>query len=164
MIGTSPDEYARSEEGMGQMIEDSTPEGPEQIHMSVDEVYGYEEGDVAWADSTGRFTRDDKTVATRFTTVFHREEGGWRCVQAFGGVGLTLGGIGFLVLAWLTYEKLALGAEIGGRPLLLLGVLLVLIGVQLVATGVIGEILTRIYHEPQGRPQYLLRRQPRKGS
>jgi glycosyltransferase involved in cell wall biosynthesis len=87
-----------------------------------------------------------------------------RPLQAFGAVGLTLGAVGFLVLAWLTYDKLALGAEIGGRPLLLLGVLLVLIGVQLVATGVIGEILTRIYHEPQGRPQYLLRRQPRKGS
>jgi hypothetical protein len=47
---------------------------------------------------------------------------------------------------------------------LLLGVLLALIGVQLVATGLIGELLTRIYHEPQGRPQYLLRRQPRKGA
>ena len=87
-----------------------------------------------------------------------------RPLQAFGGVGLGLGAIGFLVLAWLTYEKLALGAEIGGRPLLLLGVLLALIGVQLVATGLMGELLTRIYHEPQGRPQYLLRRQPRKGS
>jgi glycosyltransferase involved in cell wall biosynthesis len=87
-----------------------------------------------------------------------------RPLQAFGGVGLALGAVGFLILAWLTYEKLALGAEIGGRPLLLLGVLLMLIGVQLVATGLIGELLTRIYHEPQGRPQYLLRRQPRKGS
>jgi len=87
-----------------------------------------------------------------------------RPLQAFGAVGLALGAIGFLILAWLTYEKLALGAEIGGRPLLLLGVLLALIGVQLVATGLIGELLTRIYHEPQGRPQYLLRRQPRKGS
>ena len=87
-----------------------------------------------------------------------------RPLQAFGGVGLALGAVGFLILAWLTYEKLALGAEIGGRPLLLLGVLLALIGVQLVATGLIGELLTRIYHEPQGRPQYLLRRQPRKGS
>ena len=57
-----------------------------------------------------------------------------------------------------------LGVDIGGRPLLLLGVLLAVIGVQLVATGLIGELLTRIYHEPQGRPQYLLRRQPRKGS
>jgi glycosyltransferase involved in cell wall biosynthesis len=87
-----------------------------------------------------------------------------RPLQAFGGVGLALGAAGFVVLAWLTAEKLALGRDIGGRPLLLLGVLLVLIGVQLVATGLIGELLTRIYHEPQGRPQYLLRRQPRKGS
>ncbi|TMH42262.1 MAG: glycosyltransferase [Betaproteobacteria bacterium] len=74
-----------------------------------------------------------------------------RPLQAFGGVGLALGAIGLLILAWLTYEKLALGAEIGGRPLLLLGVLLALIGVQLVATGLMGELLTRIYHEPQGR-------------
>lgn len=86
-----------------------------------------------------------------------------RPLQAFGGVGLGLGALGFLILAWLTYEKLALGKDIGGRPLLLLGVLLALIGVQLVATGLIGELLTRIYHEPQGRPQYLLRRAPRKG-
>jgi len=87
-----------------------------------------------------------------------------RPLQAFGGVGLAFGAVGFLVLAWLTAEKIAFGHDIGGRPLLLFGVLLMLIGVQLVATGVIGELLTRIYHEPQGRPQYLLRRQPRKGS
>ena len=87
-----------------------------------------------------------------------------RPLQAFGGVGLGLGAIGFLILAWLAYDKLVLGEDIGGRPLLLLGVLLALIGVQLVATGLIGELLTRIYHEPQGRPQYLLRRQPRKGT
>ena len=83
-----------------------------------------------------------------------------RPLQAFGGVGLALGAIGFFILVWLTVEKLVLGADIGGRPLLLLGVLLALVGVQLVATGLIGELLTRIYHEPQGRPQYLLRRQP----
>ena len=87
-----------------------------------------------------------------------------RPLQAFGGIGLAMGSIGFLILAWLTAEKLLLERDIGGRPLLLLGVLLMLIGVQLVATGVIGELLTRIYHEPQGRPQYLLRRQPRKES
>jgi glycosyltransferase involved in cell wall biosynthesis len=87
-----------------------------------------------------------------------------RPMQAFGGFGLAFGAAGFLILAWLAAEKLVLGVDIGGRPLLLLGVLLAVIGVQLVATGLIGELLTRIYHEPQGRPQYLLRRRPRKAS
>lgn len=84
-----------------------------------------------------------------------------RPIHAFGGVGLSLGVIGGLVLAWLTIDKLVFGHDIGGRPLLLLGVMLVLIGVQLVATGVLGEMLTRIYHEPQGRPQYVTRSAPR---
>ncbi|HEX9398032.1 MAG TPA: glycosyltransferase family 2 protein [Burkholderiales bacterium] len=84
-----------------------------------------------------------------------------RPLQAFGGVGLALLAIGFLILAWLSFDKLALGHDIGGRPLLLLGALLALIGVQLLATGLLGELLTRIYHEPQGRPQYLLRPGPR---
>jgi glycosyltransferase involved in cell wall biosynthesis len=84
-----------------------------------------------------------------------------RPMQAFGGAGFALLLAGGLVLAWLTFEKIALGHDIGGRPLLLLGVLLLLIGVQLVATGLIGELLTRVYHEPQGRAQYLLRRAPR---
>jgi glycosyltransferase involved in cell wall biosynthesis len=84
-----------------------------------------------------------------------------RPMQAFGGVGLTLLGLGLLILAYLSVDKLVLGHPIGGRPLLLLGVLLALIGVQLVATGVLGELLTRIYHEPQGRPQYVLRSAPR---
>ena len=85
-----------------------------------------------------------------------------RPMQAFGGVGLVMLLVAGLVLGWLAFDKLVLGHDIGGRPLLLLGVMLALIGVQLVATGVLGELLTRIYHEPQGRAQYLLRRQPRK--
>ncbi len=84
-----------------------------------------------------------------------------RPMHAFGGLGVALGLVGGLILAWLAFEKLALGHSIGGRPLLLLGALLVLIGVQLVATGVLGELLTRIYHEPQGRAQYVLRPAPR---
>jgi glycosyltransferase involved in cell wall biosynthesis len=84
-----------------------------------------------------------------------------RPIHAFGGIGLTFGSIGVLILAWLTFDKLALGHDIGGRPLLLLGVMMVLIGLQLVATGVLGEMLTRIYHEPQGRAQYMTRSAPR---
>jgi glycosyltransferase involved in cell wall biosynthesis len=84
-----------------------------------------------------------------------------RPLHAFGGVGLTFFVPGMLVLLWLAVQKFAMGANIGGRPLLLVGVMLTLIGVQLVAMGVLGEILIRIYHEPEGRAQYRLRAEPR---
>lgn len=83
-----------------------------------------------------------------------------RPLHAFGGVGFAFIGTGGGFLLYLAVLKLALHQDIGGRPLLLLGALLTLIGVQLVATGVLGELLTRIYHEPQGRLQYVLRRDP----
>jgi hypothetical protein len=80
-----------------------------------------------------------------------------RPLHAFGSVGLVMMAVGSLVLLYLSFDKLVLGHEIGTRPLLLLGVLVLLIGVQLLATGLIGEVLTRIYHEPQGRRQYVLK-------
>ena len=82
-----------------------------------------------------------------------------RPLHAFGGVGFTFMGAGGAALLYLAFEKLVMGHDIGGRPLLLLGALLTLIGVQLLATGVLAELLTRIYHEPQGRRQYVLRRE-----
>jgi glycosyltransferase involved in cell wall biosynthesis len=89
-----------------------------------------------------------------------------RPLHAFGGVGFGFIGAGGAALLYLAVVKLVFGQDIGGRPLLLLGTLLTLIGVQLLATGVLGELLTRIYHEPQGRRQYVLRRErpPRGGA
>jgi len=80
-----------------------------------------------------------------------------RPLHAFGGVGSALIAVGSALLLYLAFDKLVLGHPIGGRPLLLLGALLTLIGVQLLATGVLGELLTRVYHEPQGRRQYVLK-------
>jgi hypothetical protein len=45
--------------------------------------------------------------------------------------------------------------------LLLLGIMLTLMGVQFLGLGLLGEMLTRIYHEPLGGKQYVLREQPR---
>jgi glycosyltransferase involved in cell wall biosynthesis len=59
----------------------------------------------------------------------------------FGGFGLLSGLAGFAILAWLSIEKLFFGIGIGQRPLLQLGILLVILGVQLVSTGLIGELL-----------------------
>jgi glycosyltransferase involved in cell wall biosynthesis len=80
-----------------------------------------------------------------------------RPLHAFGAVGSLLIAVGVVLLTYLAIDKLVLGHPIGGRPLLILGALLTLIGVQLLATGVLGELLTRVYHEPQGRRQYVLR-------
>lgn len=46
---------------------------------------------------------------------------------------------------------------IGGRPLLLLGVLLLLTGVILICVGLLAELLARTYHESQGKPIYVLK-------
>jgi glycosyltransferase involved in cell wall biosynthesis len=58
----------------------------------------------------------------------------------FGAGGLALGACGTLILAWLSVEWL-LGHAIGQRPLLLLGVLLVLVGVQLLMFGLLAELM-----------------------
>jgi len=69
-----------------------------------------------------------------------------------------LGGIGFLISLYLTYAKLALGYQIGGRPLLLLAVLLIILGAQLVVMGLLGEMLARVYHESQSKAIYTIRK------
>jgi dolichol-phosphate mannosyltransferase len=64
-----------------------------------------------------------------------------RPLHLFGGVGVTASVAGGAILAYLTADKIG-GAGIGGRPLLLLGVLLVVVGIQFLSLGLIGEMLT----------------------
>ena len=68
-------------------------------------------------------------------------------MYVFGTTGLLLLGLGFLILLYLTVEKIFFGESIGGRPLLILGVLLFLSGLQLLSTGIIAEIIVRTYYE-----------------
>jgi glycosyltransferase involved in cell wall biosynthesis len=72
-----------------------------------------------------------------------------RPLHLFGGLGLVLGLIGVAVLVYLTVVK-ALGHAIGQRPLLLLGVLLVVIGMQFFSLGLISEMITS-HHEERAR-------------
>ena len=66
----------------------------------------------------------------------------------FGGLGLALGSVGSLILMYLLGEKI-MGHSIGGRPLLWLGFLFVLGGLQFLTTGVLAELLIRIYYAPK---------------
>ncbi|WP_143894958.1 glycosyltransferase family 2 protein [Tepidimonas sediminis] len=82
-----------------------------------------------------------------------------RPLHAFGGLGLWLLVPGILILLYLGVLKL-LGEAIGGRPLLMAGVMMALMGVQLIVAGLTGELLIRIYHEGAARPQYHTRALP----
>lgn len=59
----------------------------------------------------------------------------------FGGLGLVSGFFGFTILSWLSIQKLVLGVGIGNRPMFFLGILLLLLGVQLITTGLLGELI-----------------------
>jgi glycosyltransferase involved in cell wall biosynthesis len=69
-----------------------------------------------------------------------------RPLHLFGGLGLLLGAIGSAILIYLTVVK-ALGHAIGQRPLLMLGVLLVVIGMQFFSLGLISEMITSHHEE-----------------
>jgi glycosyltransferase involved in cell wall biosynthesis len=74
----------------------------------------------------------------------------------FGRIGLVCGFGGAVALAWLAWRKLMFGEAIAGRPLLMLGILLAVIGVQFICTGIVTEMLARTYYESSGRQTYLV--------
>ena len=72
-----------------------------------------------------------------------------RPLHLFGGLGLFAGMLGFAILVYLTVVKL-MGHAIGQRPLLTLGVLLVVVGIQLLSLGLISELITSHHEERAG--------------
>ena len=79
-------------------------------------------------------------------------------IQFFGPVGVLSGILGFLILLYLTIDKVFFGNPIGGRPLILLGALLIIVGIQLIGMGLLGEMLVRVYHESQRKPIYVMKK------
>jgi glycosyltransferase involved in cell wall biosynthesis len=70
----------------------------------------------------------------------------YRPLHLFGGIGLLMGAIGFVILTYLTMLWFW-GHGIGTRPLLTLGVLLVVVGIQFVSLGLISELITSQHEE-----------------
>lgn len=75
----------------------------------------------------------------------------------FGRIGLASGGVGLLILLYLFGQKVLFAAHIGTRPLLLVGVLLVLMAVQFLTTGVLSELITRTYLATSANSSYAIR-------
>jgi glycosyltransferase involved in cell wall biosynthesis len=83
-----------------------------------------------------------------------------RPLHFFGPIGLLSTTLGMLIYVWMIIDKLAYGTDLFDKhgPLMLLGAVLILAGVQLVSSGLIGEMLSRTYFESQGKPIYSIER------
>lgn len=79
-----------------------------------------------------------------------------RPLHFFGPIGLLATVVGLLINSWLIVDKALNGTALFDQhgPLMLLGAVLILAGVQLISSGLIGEMLSRTYFESQGKPIY----------
>ena len=77
-----------------------------------------------------------------------------RPIQVFGVIGLLSSGLGLAITAWLGFERIFLGVLLANRPLVWLGILLTIMGLQFITMGLLGEMLVRTYHESQNKPVY----------
>jgi glycosyltransferase involved in cell wall biosynthesis len=111
-------------------------------------------------------SRTFRVVLDLLTILFlHRY--GARPMHLFGGVGLISTVTGTLLGLYLAGLKIWAGIQgglagfraerIGERPLLMLAVLLVILGVQFLVMGLLGELIVRTYHESQQKPIYSVR-------
>lgn len=76
----------------------------------------------------------------------------------FGGAGAVLCFTGFLAGAAVLVQKFGYGVYAHRNPILMLAVFLFILGVQLIMLGLLAELLTRTYHESQGKKIYLVKR------
>ena len=87
-------------------------------------------------------------ITVKFLLSYHT-----RPIHLFGSIGILSGLSGFLICLYLTILKFA-GYSIGSRPLLLLGVLMIILSAFFIVLGLLGELLIRLYYEVQGKPIY----------
>ena len=88
VIGTDANEYSRDHEAIVRSLRDEIGGESSPIRLQIGDLHAYEHGDVGWADGTGYFESDGKTVEVRSTGVFLREAGQWRAVQSHGSIGV----------------------------------------------------------------------------
>jgi hypothetical protein len=80
-----------------------------------------------------------------------------RPLQIFGLAGMFSFVIGMGISLYLTVLRLFFGVGLSDRPILLLAILLIMLGVQLILMGLLGELIVRTYHESTEKPIYAVR-------
>lgn len=77
-----------------------------------------------------------------------------RPIQIIGGIGMLFETLGLGIVGVMGLQKIFLGVELANRPIVWLGILLTIMGLQFITTGLLGELLVRTYHESQDKPIY----------
>ena len=75
----------------------------------------------------------------------------------FGMIGLAIGAAGTVMLGIVMVAKFEFGQDVGTRPMLLIGACTLLASVQMIATGILAEILSRVYYSSPGNSSYIIR-------
>lgn len=95
-------------------------------------------------------------ITLAFLLYFAKKPFGMMPGRLFGFTGAVIAGLGSVGLFYLFILKL-LGQSIGSRPLLMLVVLMVIVGIQSVMMGLLGELMMRVYFESSNRKTYTVR-------
>jgi len=80
-----------------------------------------------------------------------------RPIQIFGLMGLFSGTAGFIITVYLIIMRIFFGMGLADRPLFILSIFMIFIGVQLITMGLLAEINMRTYHEAQNKPTYVIK-------
>ena len=81
-----------------------------------------------------------------------------RPIHVFGLIGFISGTLGFTMALFLTIQRQFFNIPMANRPLLLLAIMLIFIGLQFITLGLIAELQARTYHESQNKPIYAIRK------
>ncbi len=100
--------------------------------------------------------RTFKVMADLITMIFFRKYI-QKPMHLFGTLGFICLGLGIIINLYLLVLKI-LGHDIWGKPLIILGLILLLGGIQLITIGIIAEISVRTYFEGTNRKTYQVRR------
>jgi glycosyltransferase involved in cell wall biosynthesis len=79
-----------------------------------------------------------------------------RPMHIFGGTGLIMGIIGLVVVLWLGFSRLLYGTSLTERPLFMVGIFLLIVGTQFVASGILADIMLKVYYGQKTRKNYLV--------
>lgn len=101
----------------------------------------------------------DRTFRVLLDLLTVRFLGGYatRPLHVFGAIGGIAAALGVILGTYLMFVKLIQGQDIGNRPLLILSVLLVIVGVQAIGMGLLAELIVRTYYESTGRRIFFVR-------